>query len=111
MKKRKFLISVVVGLFVFFAFTVIAAKPGKGEDITVTTYYPSPHGVYKTLKASELILEPLDEAPAEPVTGMIFFSSGKGVDPKGNRIAKGIWICSEEHWYPLMLLEERIKGR
>ena len=111
MRSRRILISMILGLFVFFAFSVGAAKLGKGENITVTTYYPSPHGVYKTLKASELILEPLDEAPAEPVTGMIFFSSGKGTDPKGNRIAKGVWICSEEHWYPLMLLEERIKGR
>lgn len=109
MRKRRALISVIVGLFVFFAFTIMAAKPGRGESITVTTYYPAPHGVYKTLKASELILEPLDEAPAEPVEGMIFFSSGKGVDSEDNRIAKGVWICSEGHWYPLMILEERIK--
>ena len=108
MKKRNFLISLVVGLFVFFAFTVIAAKPGKGEDITVTTYYPSPHGVYRTLKASELILEPQDKVPVKPVDGMIFFSSGKGKDPEGNRITKGIWVCSGEHWYPLMILEDRL---
>jgi len=109
MKKGRVLISVIVGLFVFFAFTVITAESGKGENITVTTYYPSPHGVYKTLKASELILELLDEAPTEPVEGMIFFSSGEGIDAEGNRIAKGIWVCSDGHWYPLMILEERIR--
>jgi len=108
MMKKKFLILVVVGLFVFLTFTVIAAKPGKGEDITVTTYYPSPHGVYRTLKASELILEPQDKVPVKPVDGMMFFSTGKSKDPEGNRIAKGIWVCSGGHWYPLMILEDRI---
>lgn len=107
MRKRRVLTSVIVGLFVFFAFTIMAVRPGRGESITVTTYYPAPHGVYKTLKVSELILEPLDEAPTEPVEGMIFFSSGKGKDAEGNRIAKGIWVCSDGHWYPLMIVEER----
>lgn len=108
MRKRRVLISVILGLFVLFLFAGGAAKPGKGENITVTTYYPSPHGVYKTIEASELILEPLDEAPAEPVDGMIFFSSGAGADSEDNGIAKGIWVCSEGQWYPLVILEERI---
>ncbi|MDP8290269.1 MAG: hypothetical protein P9M02_04825 [Candidatus Susulua stagnicola] len=109
MRKKKILVSAILGFFVFIAFVVSVAKTGNGENLTVTTYYPSPHGVYKTLNVSELILKPLDKAPKDPVEGMIFFSSGKGEDDMGNKIDKGIWVCSGARWYPLALLEERIK--
>ena len=109
MKKRRVLIPIILGFFVFSAFIISAAKPGNCENITVTTYYPSPNGVYRTLNVSELLLKPLDQAPEDPVEGMIFFSSGKGKDDKGNKIEKGIWVCANERWYPLMILEERTK--
>ncbi|MCK4912168.1 MAG: hypothetical protein KAS05_00415 [Candidatus Omnitrophica bacterium] len=109
MRKRKVLVPIVLGLFVLFAFIVSTTKPAIGENLTVTTYYPSPHGVYKALNVSELILKPLDEVPTEPTEGMIFYSTGKAKDDKGNKIDKGIWICSGDRWYPLMLLEERTK--
>lgn len=75
MRKKKVLVSIILGLFVFFAFVISTIKPVSAENITVTTYYPSPHGVYKALNVSELMLKPLDEAPEDPVEGMIFFQA------------------------------------
>jgi len=109
MKRRIILISIILGLFVFFALNVNAEEQRKGESITITTYYPSPYGVYKTLKTSELILKPLDAAPAEPVEGMLFFSNGEGKDDEGNKIVKGVWVYADNYWYPLMILEKIIR--
>jgi hypothetical protein len=44
----------VIGLLSFFAFLVLSVAPAAAEDITITTYYPSPYGSYDSLQADKL---------------------------------------------------------
>ena len=41
--------TIFIILFLLFAKTLSFAQ---GDEITITTYYPSPHGVYNTLRLS-----------------------------------------------------------
>ncbi|MCK4912595.1 MAG: hypothetical protein KAS05_02600 [Candidatus Omnitrophica bacterium] len=48
---------------------------GFSENITITTYYPAPFGVYKNLNVSKLIFKPLDEVPTEPTKGNMYYDN------------------------------------
>jgi len=45
-------------LIVFLSMTTLAFAQGESEQLTITTYYPSPYGVYKTLR-----IFPYNDAP------------------------------------------------
>ncbi|MDD4909989.1 MAG: hypothetical protein PHR44_04830 [Candidatus Omnitrophica bacterium] len=59
MKKRSLLVILVLAAAVFSPFTASAAE----EKLEITTYYPSPYGVYKNLRVYEVddITHALDE--------------------------------------------------
>ena len=94
MKKYVFILFVVIGFISFFSFA---------EDITITTYYPAPYGVYKSVKLHNLVFEPQDTVPDEPTDGMLFFSSGKPKDSKGEPFYRGLWIYFDRHWRPIAI--------
>lgn len=50
--QRKCFLILIISLFCNLALTAFsfAQSTGQGESITLTTYYPSPYGVYKTLR-------------------------------------------------------------
>ncbi len=60
----------ITPLFFVVAFFCFAEE---GEKITITTYYPSPHGVYNEMKTRKLIVGDIDED--SPERGVIRFES------------------------------------
>ena len=106
MSKNGFTISARTVFFVLLVLTFSSIKNTKGESLTITTYYPSPFGVYNRLKTNELIIQPREYPPENPVEGMLFFSTGEDKNSKVSKMPKGIWIYANHHWYPLVLLEE-----
>lgn len=79
-----------------------------GEEIVLTTFYPSPAGVYKSLSAESLevdnlTLKPQGRVPSDPSEGMIFYSTGEARDSEGNTLTRGIWIHAADKWFPLAI--------
>ncbi|MFA5090859.1 MAG: hypothetical protein WC510_07565 [Candidatus Omnitrophota bacterium] len=56
MKLKTFLSLLTLILFTFVSAQTEGLSETPGESITVTTYYPSPYGVYDELKANKIIL-------------------------------------------------------
>lgn len=80
MQKIKFIFVV----FVFsFSCLLFSASPAlsQAEDIAITTYYPSPFGVYQELQARRLVVG-TDTAPL--ADGYINFQDGIVADPAWN---------------------------
>ncbi len=55
----------------------------EGEKITITTYYPSPHGVYNEMKTRKLIVGDIDED--SPERGVIRFESLNSPPEEGEK--------------------------
>ena len=54
------------------------------DQITITTYYPSPYGVYKELRANKMVIGDSDASstPSPDTDGVVRFK-GRGSDPAG----------------------------
>ncbi|MCF7916933.1 MAG: hypothetical protein K9L61_04070 [Candidatus Omnitrophica bacterium] len=101
MKSIKLMLFFLVGI-------IFWVNLSYGEEVTLTTFYPSPAGVYKELKvenikANSLQLQPQAQLPSEPSEGMIFFSSGKARDNDGKIFTRGLWIYAEDKWFPMAI--------
>lgn len=66
-------------IFLFFCSILVTLYSfAQGSDqMTITTYYPSPHGVYSVLRLSP------GGRPASTNTGDIYYDDGSGVNPAG----------------------------
>jgi hypothetical protein len=83
-----FKVIVFIGMVTFLGITLCFAQ-GEEDSITITTYYPSPYGVYKTLR-----LYPGSKA-ASCNTGEITYDDGFGSDPAG------YYFCDDGgNWQP-----------
>ena len=76
--------------FVFFILSLTAtcfAQSNYTESLTITTYYPSPYGVYRNLK-----LNPTNEVPTEPAlsAGVMYYDNGKDMIRYYNKT--GAWV-------------------
>lgn len=69
------------------------------EQVTLSTYYPAPYGVYKQLQAQNLILPPTTSVPQNPAPGTIFYSDGIVGPPD---FEKGLWMWNGEEWERLI---------
>ncbi len=82
---KKVLVAIVF-FIVFFASVVYS------EDLTITTYYPSPHGSYNELFANYLELGLIDSPPG----------IGSSCDKEGqvlyNRLVKNVYLCDGSNW-------------
>jgi len=102
-------------LFMFFIVLLMICPSGFAldqEEITLTTYYPAPHGNYSTLQAESfetdrigvgsgisaptdngvIRLEPRDTAPAEEVPGNIYYQNN-GASPGEVKFYDGVqWM-------------------
>lgn len=82
-KKIWILVGMILFGFMSFAFA---------EEITITTYYPSPHGVYRTLR-----LYPTDAftpGGSYTIAGEMFYrATGTG--------ANQVYVCDGTRWVPL----------
>lgn len=103
MKTRYYLkgnFPVLISMFILFAVSVCLA-----EEITLTTYYPSPYGVY-----SEMRLYPKN-SPSMPCDsereGLMFYSDGSNV-----LYPRGLYVCGQNPlggygWNPISGLWSR----
>ncbi len=70
---------------------------GAQESVTITTYYPSPYGVYKNLR-----IFPSDEAPPAcnaNNTGLMYFSGNFSGDSGSSYIEpNGMYYCNGANW-------------
>lgn len=97
--------------FLFAALSIFIFGFAQAETITLTTFYPSPIGVYKDLeseglKVDSLTIRPQEQLPLNPSEGMLFHSNGKVIDSKGNTLARGIWLYVAEKWFPVTIFHE-----
>ncbi|NQT00293.1 MAG: hypothetical protein HQ595_04330 [Candidatus Omnitrophica bacterium] len=83
-------------IFGLIALTGIIIGFAWAEQITMTTYYPAPHGVYQTLQADVVSLVPSAGPPAAaaaPTMGMVYFEDGGGGVPMGLYYYSGVaWV-------------------
>ncbi|MBN2097554.1 MAG: hypothetical protein JW714_03630 [Candidatus Omnitrophica bacterium] len=77
---RKLYIFVLIGL------AVISTGLAWAEEITISTYYPAPYGVYRQMTTHISKLEPYDGPPAfisgNEEEGMLYFDDGT-INSKG----------------------------
>jgi hypothetical protein len=85
---RNRVILVGVGIFLALVSCVSAQQPAGGaeEKITISTYYPSPYGVYKTLR----LFPNDDNTPDGPCTnaGELYFDESE----------QQVYVCSDGAW-------------
>ena len=74
-----------------------AADAADKEEITLTTYYPAPYGVYEQLYSDTVILEPQNSEPTIRDKGMVFFGKIDQTDP-----AEGLFVWDGETWLGLI---------
>ncbi|MCK4809768.1 MAG: hypothetical protein KAS99_02380 [Candidatus Omnitrophica bacterium] len=92
----------ITPLFFVIAFFCFA---GEGEKITITTYYPSPYGVYNEMKTRKLIVGDIDED--SPERGVIRFESlaepltGEEGDLYHDSLERKFMYYAEGSWKPL----------
>jgi hypothetical protein len=101
MEKKKVVLFLLVG-------AIFLVNLSFGEEITLTTFYPSPSGVYKDLKSEnmkvdKLELQPQSQLPSNPSEGMIFFSDGEVKNSKDEILPRGLWIYSGKKWFPMAI--------
>ncbi len=72
--------------FALLASSICLAQSNQTESLTVTTYYPSPHGVYRYLK-----LSPADSPPGTPSPGSMYY----------NNSSDSIWYNDSNSWVEL----------
>jgi hypothetical protein len=65
------------------------------EQITLTTYYPSPYGVYKQLKADTVQYAPQTTAPANNAEGTLYYN---GTDDR-------LYVSNGADWLKVLVLE------
>ena len=73
----------------------------RAEDLTITTYYPSPFGVYRALR-----FFPTDTAPVTCDSlneGSVYYDDGSGSEPRGLKICGGSgstfsWQDLDNYW-------------
>lgn len=70
----KLLNTIVVTLFFILGLFSLSFSQ---EQITITTYYPSPYGSYRELRANRLTVDP--NRPMPTVDGALAWGSGRGV--------------------------------
>ena len=68
---QKLTLAVLIFLFIFASSLVFSQ-----EQITVTTYYPSPFGSYRDLRSNRLVVDPARAMPT--VDGNVRWGAGKG---------------------------------
>jgi len=69
------MMSLIKGLGIFIYVFIIFMSSSFAEDLTITTYYPSPYGSYNELDTNRLVLNPLTDAPLSPKTGTIYLKN------------------------------------
>lgn len=97
---KKYLIAVLI----IFSLTPYAkAQVATEETITLTTYYPSPYGVYKTLRIFP------DGRPATCQEGELYYDDGSSGNPRGLYLCgagpvwgpiAGYWTLAGTNLYP-----------
>ncbi len=69
------LFAVIIGLLLALVFGGICpAQTSNSEEITITTYYPSPYGAYKNL-----LLHPSDQPTSGVEEGLMYYDSDKHI--------------------------------
>ncbi len=89
MKKIILFSALIFSLFAFILVPDIFSQ--SSEQITVTTYYPSPYGVYKNLETGTLKYIPQSSAPTacnNTSEGMMYYDSTK----------KNVFVCDGSNW-------------
>ena len=94
---RRFLAVSIVGvlLFLFSGISCVFAQ----EDISITTYYPAPYGVYKDLQTDNLTYEPQDSEPVacnSECEGLTYYGKVDSSDPE-----RSIYLCNGSEWIPI----------
>ncbi|MFC1807426.1 hypothetical protein ACFL0T_03545 [Candidatus Omnitrophota bacterium] len=97
MKLREVFFSIVAMIAVIFlaiSNADCAQNQSSGDQITLSTYYPAPHGDYDNLSTDKIRLNPRPDAPNNAQEGDIYYSSG-GTKPDGSPSdnPKGVYIC------------------
>lgn len=93
--KRKILL-VIVGIFFFFGFLSVLGTRLFGEDLTITTYYPAPYGVYKDLKSETLLYDPIAGPP--PIACAAGTKGTTYYDEDDDEVL----VCNGISWNPMM---------
>ncbi len=87
-KKRHFNTThflILILIFLFFASAVFAQGE---ESISITTYYPSPHGVYSTLRLYPKNVDPFSLPCSASNAGEIYYYSGNNQ----------LYLCNGTNW-------------
>ncbi|MBN2484165.1 MAG: hypothetical protein JXD21_08215 [Candidatus Omnitrophica bacterium] len=86
--------------FLIASFSLLYAQ----ENITITTFYPSPYGVYKDLETEVLHVNPRKEPPCECIpdnNGIMYYQ--EAVEENDENV---FYFCNGEEWIPIGYEEE-----
>ncbi|MBI5874134.1 MAG: hypothetical protein HZB36_08390 [Candidatus Omnitrophica bacterium] len=81
--------------FLFLASFFVTTQSFADEQVTLTTYYPSPYGVYKQLKADTVQYAPQATAPANNAAGTTYY----------NDTDDRLYVSNGTDWLKVLVLE------
>ncbi len=89
------MMSLIKGLGIFIYVFIIFMNSSSAEDLTITTYYPSPYGSYNEIDTNRLVLNPLTDTPLSPKTGTIYLKDSD----------KKLYIYDGTEWRDLLSVD------
>ncbi|MEW6101176.1 MAG: hypothetical protein AB1481_02660 [Candidatus Omnitrophota bacterium] len=91
-------------LFILIAIISLTQFSFAQEEITITTYYPSPFGVYNKLRVFPHAAEPASECDSQEEEGVFYYNSdvNKWVGCKEVDVGVYGWQSISSHWVPLV---------